>query len=469
MNAPPPPPGSRLSLLEKIGYGAGDTASNLTYQAANTFLFYYYTVVMGIDGAVIGTIFLATRFWDAINDPLMGILADRTQTRAGRYRPFLLWLAVPYGIIAYLVFAVPDTGNAVQIGYVAVTYVLMGMIYTAINVPYSALMGVMTPDAEQRTILSSFRFVGAFSAALLINSLLFPLVRELGNGNDAEGFRLAFALFATLSAGLFLFTYFSTRERLEPPKSEKANLGKDVGYVLRNAAWRIMIFAGFLTLANVAVRGAVTAHFFEFYVGDDREEFLWFLDRTSLVLSSGSLFFILGIFFTNFLRKRFGKRNSLLGLTFLNAVTLLGFFFIPADKYWTMVTVNALASFLAGPTPALVWAMYTDVADYGEWKFNRRTTGLVFSAAMFAQKLGLMVGGAASGYLLSFYGFDPEGIQSDETIMGIRVMFSIIPGVLAVGNALILIFYPLTEKDTEKISAELAARREQGDEADRAG
>jgi len=459
MSTPTAKASPRLTLLEKIGYGAGDTASNLFFQGVNIFLFYYYVDVWEVNPAVVGTIFLVTRLWDAVNDPVMGLIADRTQTKYGRYRPYLLWMAIPFGVIGYLTFASPDIEGTVKIAYVAISYLLLGMIYTAINVPYSALMGVMTPDAEQRTILSSFRFVGAFGAMFIVSLSVRPLVRELGAGDEVVGFRLTFAIFAALSALLFLFTFFTTRERLEPPKGENVSLKRDISLLFQNKPWLIMVVAGILTLANVAVRSAVTTHFFKYYVGDDNEAFFWFLDKTSLVLTTGSAAFIVGIFFTNFLRKRFGKRNALVGLTLLNAFTLLGFFFIPAEAYGTMIVVNMIGNFLAGPTPALVWAMYTDVADYGEWKFGRRSTGLVFSAAMFAQKLGLTIGGTASGWMLSGFGFVANEAQSDEAMMGIRIMFSLIPGLLAVGNGIVVIFYPLTEKDTARIGAELAESR----------
>lgn len=456
-------PDSRLPLLEKIGYGAGDTASNLFFQAVNIFLFYFYVDVWGVNPATVGTIFFATRLWDAINDPLMGLLADRTQTRFGRYRPYLLWLAIPFGVIGFLTFAGPDIEGALKVMYVIVTYLLLGMIYTAINVPYSAMMGVMTPDTEQRTILSSFRFVGAFSAMFIVSLGVRPLVRELGGGDEMLGFRLTFALIAALAVVLFLFTFATTRERLKPPRGEKVTLRRDLSYLVRNRAWLVMVVAGVLTLSNVAVRAAVTTHFFKYYVGDDNQPFFWFLDQTSLVLSSGSLAFIVGIFFTNRLRKMFGKRNALLGLTLLNAATLLVFYFIPADQFGLMVAINMLGNFLAGPTPALVWAMYTDVADYGEWHFGRRSTGLVFSAAMFAQKLGLAIGGTAAGWMLAGFGFVPNEVQTPDTLNGIRVMFSLIPGALAFGNGLVLLLYPLGEDDTAKIREGLAERRQQED------
>ena len=452
--------GERLSILEKVGYGAGDTASNIFYQAFNIVLFYFYTDVWGISPGAVGTLFLVARFFDAVNDPAMGILADRTQTRWGRYRPYLLWMSIPFGVIGYLTFASPDLDGGMKIFYAATTYTLLGIVYTAINVPYSALMGVMTPDTNERTMLASYRFVGAFSAMLIIGLAVRPLVRVLGGGDEVLGYRLTFALLGTLATLLFLFTFATTRERLSP-ESEGADrrIRNDLKLLVKNRPWLVMVVAGILTLSNVAVRAAVTFHFFKYYVGDDGEPVFWFLDLTSVFISTGSLAFIFGILFTNRLRKRFGKRNSLIGLTLLNAFCLLIFFFIPAEAIWTMLVVNTVANILAGPTPALVWAMYTDVADYGEYQFGRRTTGLVFSAAMFAQKMGLMMGGTLSGWMLSWVGFVANAEQTEGAMMGIRVMFCIIPGVLAVGNGLVLLLYPITEDHVLEMEEELALRR----------
>jgi GPH family glycoside/pentoside/hexuronide:cation symporter len=464
MSIPPLPAfNGKLSILEKIGYGAGDTASNIFYQAFNIVLFYFYTDVWGISPAIVGTLFLVTRFWDAINDPAMGILADRTQTRWGRYRPYLLWLAIPFGVIGFLTFAGPGLEGGIKIFYAAATYTLLGMIYTAINVPYSAMMGVMTPDTEERTVLASYRFVGAFTAALIIGATVRPLVSLLGGGNEMLGYRLTFALLGGLASLLFLFTFITTKERLAPEEAKAdTRISRDLKILFSNKPWIIMAFAAFLTLSNVAVRSAVTFHYFKYYVGDTGEQFFWWMDMTSFFLSTGSIAFIVGILFTNKLRKKFGKRNALIGLTMLNAVATILFFFIPPDDIQTMLIVNLLGALLAGPTPALVWAMYTDVADYGELKFGRRTTGLVFSAAIFAQKMGLMIGGSLSGFMLASFGFVANTEQTPGALMGIRVMFCFIPGAFAIANGLVLFFYPITEDHVLEMEKELERRREAG-------
>ncbi|WP_309400388.1 MFS transporter [Cerasicoccus maritimus] len=452
----------KLSIREKVGYGFGDTASNIFFQFVNIFLLYYYTDVFGLSPAAVGVMFVAARFWDAINDPLMGAVADRTNTRWGKYRPYLLWMAIPFGLMGYLCFANPDFSELGKLVYAYATYIGLMMIYTAINVPYSALMGVMTPSSEERTKLATYRFVGAFSGTLLISLGVRPLVRELGGGDEALGFKLTMGLLSAVAVILFFFTFAWTKERVKPQADASASIAQDIKFLFRNKPWIIMVIAAILTLSNVAVRGAVTAHFFKYYVGDDGEAVFWFLDKTSLMLTSGSIAFICGIFLTTWFSKTFGKRNSLMALTLLNGATLLGFFFIPPDAFGAMLAVNAIGSILAGPTPALVWAIYTDVADYGEWRFGRRATGLVFSAAMFAQKMGLTIGGGLSGWMLGYFGYVANQAQTPEAILGIRLLFSILPGILAVANGLILIWYPLSDNEVAEIEAELKVRRQTG-------
>ena len=452
---------------EKLGYGMGDTASNIVFQGVNILLLYFYTDVMGLAPATVALIFVGVRIWDTVNDPLMGIIADRTQTKHGKYRPYLLWMAVPFGLVTFLTFAAPSMSEPLKIAYATVTYLILMMVYTAINVPYSALMGVMTANSEQRTILSSYRFVGAFTAALIISMAARPMVSLFGGGQGSEGFdeafgfRITFLLLATLATILFLVTFFTTRERVAPPKITEPNIRKDVAVLLQNRAWLVMAAAGLLTLSNVAVRNAVTFHFFKYYVGDDGSAFVLFLDKTSLFLTLGSLAFILGLVFTKSLARMFGKRNALIGLTVLNALTMMAFFFIPPEAYWTMVAINVLGSILAGPTPALVWSMYADVADYGEWRTGRRSTGLVFSAAMFAQKMGLTIGGAGAGALLAMIGFVANQEQSPETLDGLRIIFSLVPGALALCNGLVLLLYPIREEMVEQMGRELEASRGQ--------
>jgi GPH family glycoside/pentoside/hexuronide:cation symporter len=459
-----------LGVAEKVGYGLGDTASNLYFQFFNLFLFYYYTDVFGLNPAAIGTMYLIANFWDAVNDPIMGAIADRVQTKRGKYRPFLLWCALPYGLLGYAIFANPDLGETGKLVYAYSTFILFKMIYTAINVPYSALMGVISPRENDRVALSTYRFVGAFGGGFLVSLMVRPLVKLFGGGSELVGFQATMAVFGVASVLMFLTTYFTTRERVAPqPPERDVSVLADLKLLISNRPWLVMIGAAICTLANVAVRGAVTVHYFKYYVGNsddtvlslgrDGTPFVLDFDTTTLFMSSGMIAFIIGVTLTGLVGRALGKRNALVVLTLANAATIIGFFFIPPDAVVLMYAINLLGNLLAGPTPALVWALYTDVADYGEWKFGRRATGLVFSAAMFAQKMGLTIGGAASGWLLAAFGFVANQEQTPEALMGIRVMFSLIPGALALLNGIILLFYPLSIDKTEQMYRELKAMR----------
>ena len=322
--------------------------------------------------------------------------------------------------------------------------------------------------------LSTYRFLGAFGGGFVVSLLVRPLVRLFGGEDELLGFQVTMAVFGLASVLMFLVTYATTRERVEPQREQRVSVLQDLGLLCRNRPWLIMIGAAICTLSNVAVRGAVTVHYFKYYVGNSDDTilslgrtgtpFVLDFDTTTLFLSSGMIAFITGVAFTGTVGRAFGKRNALVILTLANALAIFGFFWIPPDALVLMFVVNLLGNLLAGPTPALVWALYTDVADYGEWKFGRRATGLVFSAAMFAQKMGLTIGGAASGWLLGGFGFVANQEQTPEALLGIRVMFCLIPGALALANVVILMFYPLDTARTERMHRELRELRGDGEE-----
>lgn len=450
-------PTQRLSFTEKLGYGAGDAASNFFFQVFNIFLLYYYTDVFGIDAALVGVMFIVTKVVDAVSDPVMGLVADRTETRWGKFRPYLLWGAIPYGLCGFAMFAGPDLSDSGKLIYAYATYTLMMLAYTVINVPYSALMGVMTPSSLERTSVSSYRFVCAFGAAWLVGTFVTPLKTILGGGDEALGFRLTMMIFAVISIALFWVTFATTRERVKPMQ-EKSSLKLDFKAMLGNGPWLTLFFAAIFTLMNVAVRNGAIMYYFKYYVGDDGSAIFLIFDKTAVFMSLGLFAMVVGITCTKMLAARFDKRKLLLVLSFFNALAMAVFFVIPPEQYWLMVLVNAVGAFIVGPTPALVWAMYADTADYGEWKSGRRTTALVFSALQFAQKLGLAVGAGLSGIILSLFGFIANQAQSDLSIMGIRLMFSIFPAILAIAGVVAIFFYPLRDAKVRVIEAELKER-----------
>jgi GPH family glycoside/pentoside/hexuronide:cation symporter len=445
----------RLSFVENFGFGLGDTASNFFFQTFNIFLLYYYTDVFGIDAAAAGTMFLVTRFWDAVNDPIMGIICDRTKTRWGKYRPYLLWMAIPYGIFGYLIFANPNLEGAGKIVYAYFTYSMMMMAYTAINVPYSALMAVLSPSSHARTIASNFRFVGAYGGGLLISMYVRPLVERLGGGNELRGFQYTMGLFAIASIILFWITFLTTKERVQPPAGQKQDAREELKELVKNRPWVVLFFASAFSTTFIVMRDSVTIYFFKYVVNADDAAIWMGMDRTSLFLSLGKFMMMLGVFCVGFLVRVTDKKPLAAALTLGTAACWFSFYFIPVDLYGLMLAVNAIGSFMVGPTSALVWSMYADVADYGQYKFGRRSTGLIHSASLFSLKTGSMIGGSLGGHMLGWFGFVANQEQSRQTLWGIMLMFSIVPAVLAAGKAIALWIYPLDRRKVLAIEVAL--------------
>ncbi|MFT6731830.1 MAG: GPH family glycoside/pentoside/hexuronide:cation symporter [Polaribacter sp.] len=447
-----------LSFKEKLGYGLGDSASNFFFQVFNIFLLYYYTDIFGLTAAAAGTMFIVTKIIDAVSDPIMGLIADRTDTRWGKFRPYLLWAAVPYGVCGYAMFAGPDLSDSGKLIYAYVTYSLMMLAYTAINVPYSALMGVISPSSVERTKVASYRFICAFAAAWIVGTFVTPLKTILGGGDEATGFRLTMALFAVVSISLFWVTFATTKERVKTIQI-KTNVKKDLKVLLSNGPWIALFISAIFALMTVAVRNGSLLYYFKYYVVDNGVPIFLIFDKTAVFLSSGLMAMIIGVALTKWLADRFEKRHLMIVLTLLNAASMAIFYIIPPDQYWLMVAVNCIGNLILGPTPALVWSMYADTADYGEWKTGRRTTALVFSTVQFAHKMGLAVGAGLTGIILASFGFIANQIQSEASLDGIRFMFSIFPAIVSILSAIAIIFYKINRDMVKKIEQELALKK----------
>ncbi len=441
----------QLSIKEKVGYGLGDFAANIVFQTVMIFLMYFYTDIFGIPVAVVGTLFLVSRIWDAVNDPLMGALADRTKSKYGRFRPWIKWTAFPFGIMAVLMFTTPDFSVDGKIIYAYVTYILMMMIYTANNIPYGALSGVMTSNSVERTSLNSYRFVFGQSGALLIQGLTLPLIAFLGAGNKALGYQLTMGLFAVIAVVLFYVTFYSTKERIEPVATQATPLKEDLKDLTQNRPWMILFLLGIITFVFLSVRIAVGLYYFQYYVGDE--------SLFSMFAVLGTVGLILGIPLSKPLTKKFGKRNTYIMSNALAGLAVLALFFPTPDQWVYAYVISAIVGFFSGPGVPILWAMYADTADYAEWKFGRRATGIVFSAATFGQKFGWGIGGALTGWLLALFNYVPKAVQSPEAILGIKLMISIIPGILMILSVGLLLFYNLTESYMEKIQLALSERR----------
>ncbi len=456
---------TRLSVREKIGYSLGDTASNLFFQCFLLFLMYFYTDVAGLQAAAVGTMFLVTRIWDAVNDPLMGMIADRTQSRWGKFRPYLLWCAVPFGIMGVLTFTAPNLSPSGKLIYAYVTYTLMLMIYTAINVPYSALMGVLTPNSLERTEISSYRFVAAFLGGFLVQASTMSLVKLLGHGNEATGWQRAMACLSALAVILFIITFASTRERVYPPKGQKSSLRQDLVDLFSNGPWVLIAVATVFQLIYIVMRNSSIPYFFKYYIQDQQLMFLGrpvsvsFATLTTVFLLSGTLVTIVGAVLTKWFAKVLDKKKAYAGFLIASSVCCALFRLLGPKQLPLIYALNLLLSFCLGPVSVLQGAMYTDAADYSEWRRRRRATGLVMSASLFALKLGLTVGGALVGWILGSYGFVANQPQTGQTLEGILLLMSIFPATAGLIGGLVMVAYPLTNRMMQQIEVDLARRR----------
>mgnify|MGYP001605414774 CR=1 FL=1 len=443
----------RLSFKEKLAYGLGDTASNFYFQAFNQFLAYYYIDILGIKNSAAGWLMATMPILVALLNPIIGMVADRTNTRWGKFRPWILWGALPYGVLGYVMFANPGFGPHGTLVYAYITYTLTLIAYAAINTPYGALMGVMSASSEDRTSLSSYRFACAFTGTLLIGWLV-PWMKEVlagAGGSPAEGFRNTMAIFAVISVAMFFYTFANTRERVVSPPSQGSSIGPDLLDLLRNGPWQVLFFVAFLNLANVGLRSGAGIFYFKYCVGQESS-----LGTFNLV---GFLCFIVGALSTKLFTRYFSRRLLMIVLTIINALGIGLCYFVDPHNLPLLYALNIIGSFAAGPTPAIVWSLYADTADYGEWKFGRRATGLIFSATVMVQKIGLAIGGAMIGWLNDYYGFVANAGQTPRALHGITLLFSLLPGVFCLAAGFAIVFYRLDEPQVKEIERELAVRK----------
>jgi sugar (glycoside-pentoside-hexuronide) transporter len=441
----------RLSVREKVGYGIGDAAANFIFQTMIIFQLAFYTDTFGITAAAAGTLFLVVRVFDAAFDPLMGVIADRTNTRWGKFRPWILWTAVPFGIMGFLAFTTPDLSPSGKLAYAYVTYILLMMVYSANNLPYSALSGVMTGDVVQRTSLSSYRMVFAMASQLVIQGLALPMVKQFGGGNDALGYKVTMGIFSALAVVFFIITFATTRERVRPDPAQKSSIGQDFADLVSNGPWKAMFALTIILFVTLALRGGVMVYFFKYYVG--REDMFGLFN----VIGTGAT--IIGVLLSKPVAEKIGKRRlfviGLLGTVVFTAAFIL----LPPSNLPLIIATEALRQFAYGFTIPLLWAMMADVADFSEWRNRRRATAVIFSAIIFGLKAGLGIGGAIGGYLLDAYGYVPNAVQSGHALLGIRLTASIYPAIAFLLCAVCLTFYRIDKTLELEMSRELTERR----------
>ena len=562
---------SKLTFKEKLGYGLGDTASHFVWDMVGFWILIFYTDTFGISPAAAGTIMLIARVWDMVTDPLMGIIADRTNTRWGKFRPFILLTAVPYAILAVLTFTTPDLGQTGKVIWAAATYFLLMTAYTAINLPYSSLMAVMTSDSNERAGINTFRFVSAFSGQLIVTGFALTMALFFGKGdfstklisdngikgtavvvgndsikynpnsnfigidtliysiedenskiakgivyvvvepddkikndsliafvsfdstdikdkakvsgmvpypdanedvhyikqgststyinvraNDnivdkAKGYKYTLMVLGFFSVVFFLITFFSTKERIQPPKAQKNSIKEDFKNLLSNRPWIILALVGIVSFVMFALQNLSIAYYFKYYIGTE--------ENVQIFNIVSSVALIVALPAARPLAKRFGNRNVFMASTILSGI-FFSLLYIPAKGDYALIYIfNILAKMTYAPAVVLLWTMLADTADYSEWKTGRRSTGLVFSAATFAQKAGWGIGGALAGWLLYMFKFEANIEQTDSAIRGIKLMVSVIPGILYASCAGLLFFYTIDYKTTEIMKEELDARR----------
>jgi GPH family glycoside/pentoside/hexuronide:cation symporter len=470
------PSAERLSMREKFSYGFGDLASCLYWQTISVYLLIFYTDIFGISALAAGAMIGISRLTDGFFDPVIGMLADRTKSRWGKFRPYLLYGCVPLALAGFLTFTVPDFGAKGKLVWAYITFNAMMLLYTTINIPYTAMLGVLSPNPNERTALSSIKFVGAFTAGIIVSATLLPMAKVggwLGATTVQRGWQMSFAIYGIASIIFFLIVFFNTKERVLPPKAQNTSLLKDLGDLVTNKPWLVLLATTLTFILFVALRGNVTAHYFKYYVGSQTITLPSFLPKSmagtqvwgweSLVSAfntSNQVLSLLGVMLVPFIARIVGRKVAFIILFVIAILSTASFYLLKPDQLLLIYGINALGSITGGPLSALLWAMYADTADYAEWKTGRRATGLVFSASIFAQKQGWGVSGGFTLLLMGSLGFVANQAQTPGSLHGLVELMSIFPAALGILSLFLLMFlYPLNERRMSEIAADLKVRR----------
>ena len=452
----------KTSLSEKVGYGFGDMSSSMFWKIFSYYLPFFYSNIFGLRLDQVGVLLVVTRIWDAVSDPMMGIIADRARTKWGKYRPYLLLMAVPFALSGIFLFTTPAVSPTMKLIWAYVTYIMMMTVYTGINVPYGAMLGVMTDDSDTKTVLSSFRMFFAYGGSFIALFCWEPLCNALGGYGTPAGWQHAMIVIAGLCLVLFLLSFAMTREKLHTEST--SSIASDFGSLVRNAPWWILIGAALCSNLFNTVRGSTVAYFFNDVIGPDVHLNLgkWgFLFYAGLFLSIGEVCNMLGVAMTTPIAKALGKKTTYM-LSFAALIVLsIAFFFVPKTGYWWMIVLQVVISIFTGIISPLVWSMYADVSDFAENRDGTASTGLIFSSASMAQKFGGAFGGYAVMALLGAFGYNTAAgaVQTAEAVKGLWILMSWVPAAVAALAIVIVFFYPLTKSRMEKIQEELAVKR----------
>lgn len=455
-----------IKLQEKIGYGFGDMASSMFWKLFGSYLMIFYTDVFGMPAAVVGTMFLVTRIWDSAFDPIVGVIADRTQSRWGKFRPYLLYLAIPFALIGILTFMTPDLSDTGKIVYAYITYSLMMMVYSAINVPYASLLGVISPESKDRNTLSTYRMTFAYIGSFIALLLFMPMVNFFSKDHSEQyGWMMSVVVIAVLCALLFYGCFAWTKERVKPIREQQNSLKTDLSDLLHNHPWWILLGAGIAALVFNSIRDGATVYYFKYYIVEEEHASISLFGisfvLSGLYLAVGQAANILGVILAAPLSNSIGKKKTYMGAMLIATVFSVIFYWLDKDELILIFIFQILISICAGSIFPLLWSMYADCADYSELQTGHRATGLIFSSSSMSQKFGWAIGSAATGWLLAFFGFEANTIQSAETIHGIKMFLSWLPAVGTVLSILFISLYPLSEERMCEITNQLNAKRKE--------
>ncbi len=471
----------KLSISEKIGYSLGDLAANLVFQTLMTYLAYFYTDIYGLEANdataiifIVGTI-AAFGF-----NPIVGAIADRTNSKWGKFRPWILWTAVPLGIVSVLAFSTPDFEYQGKVIYAVITYTLLLLLYASSNLPYSALSGVITGDMKERNSISSYRFVAVMFAQFFVQVFMLPIIIYAGNGDKAIGIELVMTWLAIIGTVMLLITFVTTKERIVPTAEQKSTVMEDLSDLIKNKPWVIMLVLTTLTFVSLAMKGGSYVYYFENYVDKTRltdfiSPILDFLSSIGvnffgndpvsagfgLFNAGGIIFMIIGIGLSKPLADAYGKRNIFGFFLLVSTLFIILFNFFDKTSVELMFGAQVLHGFFYGITIPLLWAMIADVADYSEWKNNRRATAIIFSAMMVGLKLGLTIGSALVAKILGSYGYIPglENGQTEVAIQGTKMLVSMFPAIPFLIGVVLLFFYEINKEMESQIEIDLKQRR----------
>ena len=451
----------KTTFREKVGYGFGDMSSSMFWKIFSYYLPFFYSNIFGLTLDQVGLLLVVTRIWDAVSDPMMGILADRTETKWGKYRPYLLIMAVPFALSGIFLFTTPDASPTMKLVWAYVTYIMMMTVYTGINVPYGAMLGVMTDDSGSKTVLSSYRMFFAYGGSFIALFCWEPLCNALGGYGTPSGWQHAMFVIAALCLVLFLLCFRMTKEKVKPEAA--GSVGKDFKSLLRNAPWWLLVGAALCSNLFNTVRGSTIAYFFNDVISQDAHLNLGplsFVFYAGLFLSIGEVCNMVGVALAVPFSKALGKKTTYVISLIALIVLSISFFYVPVTAYWMMLVLQIVISIFTGIISPLVWSMYADVADFAEDRDGSSSTGLIFSSGSMAQKFGGAFGGAAVMWMLAGFGYNPDAaVQTASAVNGLKILMSWIPAAVAALSLIVMFFYPLTTGKMEEIQDSLSVKR----------